>query len=289
MIFSDPILQEQFDKDGFISIHFLSEEEIQQLSGAFRHYEEMGGSPIEFAKDLNYHISVFDTNIDRRIYIDTILKSIFTKKVEEVLPGYRILNSNFMTKKAGGGEIEVHQDFSHVDEKLYTAFNLWVPLQDTDEHNGGFFLIRGSNKLFSSYRSATIPHNLTHYNESFKKHMEPIRVKAGDGLLFDHKLFHYSCPNTSSKVRVAVQMVVIPKNTQPVMYQYDEKNDPKHLEVFELTEEFLLTKNLWEKTEGLRSLGKVPYEKIPDAKDILKKLNGQTAKPNLLKRILGYV
>jgi ectoine hydroxylase-related dioxygenase (phytanoyl-CoA dioxygenase family) len=194
-----------------------------------------------------------------------------------------------MIKYPGDGEIEVHQDFSHVDEKLYTAFNLWCPLQDTDPANGGFFLIRKSNKLINSYRSATIPHNLTHYNELFKKMMEPIAVKAGQGLLFDHRLFHYSSPNTSNRARVAVQMVVIPAAATPVFYQYDPVRDPYKLNIYELTEEFLLTKNMWQGTDGLKKIGTTDYEKIPDAGDILRKMGVPVKRPNFLKRILGYV
>ena len=290
MIFRDPAQQQYFDENGFVAGHFLSPEELDTLRQAYRDYAAMGGQPIDFAKGLKYHISVFDSNLQRRAFADKVIKSIFEPKVRDLLPGYRILTCNFMTKSPGDGEIEVHQDFSHVDEKKYTAFNLWCPLQDTDTNNGGLYLIRGSNKLFNSYRSATIPHNLTHYSDTFKKYLEPIPVKAGDGLLFDHRLFHYSSPNTSGQMRLAVQMAVIPSEATPVMYRYEPEQDPEHLQVYELTEDFLLTSNLWEGRDGLNFMGTVPYEKIPDAREIRRKLIDRSGSPfKLIEKILSYV
>lgn len=293
MIFNNPVWEEKFNQQGYIHINILNDEEIVQLLETYAQYNSMGGTSIEFANQLKYHVSSFDTNTERRRYINDTLKELFNKKIEHFFTDYKFLTGNFITKNPGDKEIEVHQDFSHVDEKKYTAFNLWIPLQDTTPENGGFHLIESSNKLFNSYRSSTIPHNLTHYNEAFKKLMKPVDVKAGDGLLFDHRLFHYSTPNQSDKVRIAVQMVLIPKEATPVMYYYEPQKDKKNLSVYEMTEDFLLTKNLWSTpTDYLRKIGETPYEKIPDAGSILRQLQPEdnTPKPlKLLKKLFGHV
>jgi hypothetical protein len=293
MIFRKQADEDFFNRCGYIQHSFLGLDEINALQKAFITYNNMNGEVIDFAKELGYYISVFDSNTEKRKYINDTLKNIFTPKVEALMNNYTILYGNFMYKEAGGKEIEVHQDFSFVDEKKYTAFNLWIPLQDTNPENGGFHLIESSNKLFNSYRSSTIPHNLTHYNEAFKKLMKAVDVKAGDGLLFDHRLFHYSTPNRSDKIRIAVQMVLIPKEATPVMYYYEPQKDKKNLSVYEMTENFLLTKNLWSNpTDYLRKIGETPYEKIPDAGSILRQLQPEdnTPKPlKLLKKLFGHV
>ena len=289
MIFTDEHNNLFFNKFGYIKYPFLSQNEIDYLSEVFLSYIKMDGDVIDFAKNLGYYISVFDSNLEKRNYINNILKEVFYHKVDQLLNDYKILYGNFMYKQQGGHEIEVHQDFSFVDEKKFTAFNLWVPLQDTSSFNGGFHLIESSNKLFNSYRSSTIPHNLTHYNEAFKKLMKPVDVKAGEGLLFDHRLFHYSTPNQSEKVRIAVQMVLIPKEATPVMYYYRPESDKNNLEVYEITEDFLLTKNLWTNpTDSLRLIGTTPYEKIPDAKSILKQLNAEHSALSPFQRIKNF-
>lgn len=292
MIFNNLKDNEQFEASGYIKSCFLNTHELETLKKAYSAYISMDGGVIDFAKNLGYYISVFDSNIEKRKFINTILKELFTPKIEQLLNGYKILYGNFMYKEAGGKEIEVHQDFSFVDEKKYTAFNLWVPLQDTTVFNGGFQLIERSNKLFNSYRSATIPHNLTHYNEQFKKLMQPIDVAAGDGLLFDHRLFHYSGPNHANTTRVAVQMVVIPKAAVPVMYHYDPQKDKTKLSIYEITEDFLLTHNLWSNpTEYLNKIGETAYEEIPNAKDILKQIQPGNTSTFLqtIKKYFGYV
>ena len=161
---------------GYIQDRFLNTDEVNNLIDIYNQYVLFGGERIEFAKHLNYYVSSFDSNIVRRKYINDILKNLFEKKIMHLFTEYKFLTGNFITKNPNDKEIEVHQDFSHVDEKKYTAFNFWLPLQYTDAQNGGFHLIEGSHKLFNSYRSATIPHNLTHYNSEFKK--LPIRIIA---------------------------------------------------------------------------------------------------------------
>jgi hypothetical protein len=288
VIFNDIKQEEYFVDNGYIKSNFISSNEVKEIIDYYEQYQLMGGDIMPFAKSLGYYISVFDSNLDRRKYIDSKLKDVFQKKIEKIMPNYTILYCNFMTKDPNGTEIEVHQDFSFVDEKKYTAFNFWLPLQYTDAQNGGFHLIEGSHKLFNSYRSATIPHNLTHYNSEFKKYMKEIPVNAGDGLIFDHKLFHYSTPNQTNNVRIAIQMVLIPKDATPVTYYYRPEEDKNNLEVYEITSEYLLTDNLWSDPKNkLKFIGKTPYEKIPDAKSILKKLNKNKSN-NILEKINNF-
>ena len=61
-------------------------------------------------------------------------------------------------------------------------------------------------------------------------------------------------------------MVLIPKAATPVIYYYRPEKDKNNLEIYEVTEDFLLTKNLWsDPSQQLQYIGKTPYEKIPDA------------------------
>lgn len=122
--------------------------------------------------------------------------------------------------------------------------------------------------------------------------MQPIDVAAGDGLLFDHRLFHYSGPNHANTTRVAVQMVIIPKAAVPVMYHYDPQKDKTKLSIYEITEDFLLTHNLWSNpTEYLNKIGETAYEEIPNAKDILKQIQPGNTSTFLqtIKKYFGYV
>jgi ectoine hydroxylase-related dioxygenase (phytanoyl-CoA dioxygenase family) len=280
---SDKNIERLLDEKGYYHDNFLSETEVDFLLQKYIEYSSIPSKTIDFAQNLGYYISVFDENIEKRKFINTVLKNIFTEKLKSILPNYKILYGNFMTKEPNGSEIEVHQDFSFVDEKKNAAYNFWIPLQYTDCHNGGFHLIEGSHHAFNSYRSASIPHNITHYNELFKSIMQPVPVEAGDGLIFDHRLFHYSSKNLSTKTRIAVQMVLIPENCTPVMYYYNPDSDKKNLSVYEISEEYLLANNLWQKPEGLRLLYKTPYEKIPDGKSIYNKLNGEQTDSFLFK------
>ena len=86
-------------------------------------------------------------------------------------------------------------------------------------------------------------------------------------------------------------MVVIPKAATPVMYYYNPQKDKTKLSIYEITEYFLLTHNLWSNpTEHLNKIGETNYEEIPNAKAILQKIqsNNKSTFFQTIKYYLGY-
>ena len=111
-------------------------------------------------------------------------------------------------------------------------------------------MIPGSNRLLRSYRASSIPDTLTMYNDRLKPYMTPKPLKAGHGIAFDHKLFHYSPDNYSDQWRPAVQLVLVPKESQVVTLHYDRNNDPEHLIVYKVDTEYLTRRSLWQPPTG---------------------------------------
>jgi hypothetical protein len=59
-------------------------------------------------------------------------------------------------------------------------------------------------------------------------------MKAGDAIIYDHRLIHGSPPNLSNKVRLAINMVYIAKESMPVHYVF--KNS--EVKMFEVNKDF---------------------------------------------------
>ena len=166
------------------------------------------------------------------------------------------------------------QDFTFVDEERFAGFNLWIPLEDTDLSNGCFYMVPGSHRLLRSYRAASVPDTLTKYNETLKRYMVPKPIKAGTGLLFDHRLFHYSPDNQSDRWRPAVQLVVIPAEAEAVLLQYDKDRDPGQLMVRRVNENFLTERNLWESVKDREIVGRKPYIRLPEEAELVRMVEG---------------
>jgi hypothetical protein len=191
--------------------------------------------------------------------------------VGDVLIDYRILCCNFMVKAPRGGEIQAHQDYTWVDETQHIAFNLWVPLLDTDQTNGCFHLVPGSHRFIeNSYRSGTITDTLYPFNEALKEYMVPVPVPAGRGIIFDHRLFHYSPDNLSDTPRAASQLVLIPKEAQPVIAHF-KPEDPDHVRLLAIADDSYLTeKNLWDiDSSTLAEVARRPFRKLPGRDELL--------------------
>jgi hypothetical protein len=225
---------------------------------------------------LTYYISVFDKNPAHRKAANDGIREIFEGSIERLMVDYRILYCNFMIKEPKGGEIQAHQDFSFVDEERFVAFYLWVPLQDTDESNGCFHLVPGSNRLLQSYRSSTVPDTLAAYNEALKPFMTPLPLPTGRGIVFDQRLFHYSPNNEREVPRLAVQLVLIPREAQPLIAHYDPA-DPGRVKLLAITDDAYLTDcNLWEAPDSLPLLETRPYHKLPDQGAVVELLRQHT-------------
>jgi len=242
-IFKNDLQQEDFDQNGFVKFQLLEQDDIDLLR---QYAEEKLGSKrqvIDFADSLNYYISIFDNDPDHKREVDELINSIVTPRIENVLNDYECFYSNFMIKYPGDEVLEAHQDFNLVDEELYTGFNLWSPLIDTNKQNGGLYMVAGSHRIKKLYRGPNIPFSFTSYQKEIASKGQLIEVGAGDCLLFDHRTIHFSGPNFTGSTRFAIQSVLKPAESTSLIYLYDEQNN--RVLAKELTREFVIEKGFW--------------------------------------------
>jgi len=265
--------QESFENDGLVLAPLLAQDEVDHLRDV---YESTAGTEREtydFAANLGYYVSIFDGRRENREAADSAIRSALEAKLGELMPDYRILYCNFMVKAPGQGEIEVHQDFSFVDERRFTAFNLWIPLEDATVENGCVHFVRGSNSLFGTHRSASAPDTLTKYNESLKRFHEPVPMAAGEGAFFDHRLIHYSPPNQTDSPRVAAQLVLVPKQAETVTLHYDAEKGADGVDVYRIDRRDLVERNFWGPPTELELIDRWPYSPLPSEEDVIAALD----------------
>lgn len=194
-VFRDQALQDAFEKDGFVVVPFYTEAEVKELTELYYRMhpqDEKGFFPSTFSKDKNY-----------RVVADAEIRRVCQRGIDQYLENIKVICGSFIVKSPGPeSAMCVHQDMTLVDESKYTGINIWVPLVDLTPQNGALQALRGSHRIYPSYRGSTIPGIYEEVSEEIKPYLETLYLKAGEGIIFDQSIIHYSEANLSDKVRI---------------------------------------------------------------------------------------
>lgn len=256
--FNNDQLEAQFQKDGYVKVPFLSVSEVEELKAYyFDTLKEQGGKigpedeAVHSSMEVTYDFTFIDKNVDYKKLIFQKISSAFAKHVDEYLAGYKPIIANFIRKTENDGEVPLHQNWAFVDETKCASVSIWCPLVDSNKSNGTLEVVPASHKRFGKVRGPMIRSELLEINEEIiEKYMKPIETKAGDAVILDDSLVHYSSPNRTSGLRLAIQLILIPDDAPSIHYHMDPRNNPELVRVLEVDHEFYMQFNPWKKTDG---------------------------------------
>ncbi|HWB62931.1 MAG TPA: phytanoyl-CoA dioxygenase family protein [Chitinophagales bacterium] len=215
-VLRDPELQEQFNRDGYVVVPFLTPEDIQKIKAV---YDEFSNPSMDNA----FYISIMSRDAEYRKQIHQRISEIVWPRANYYLDDYRFINCSFAVKRAGMGaqsEFDIHSGITFTDEKKFVSITIWSPLQDVGLENGCMYALKGSHKLYSEPRkSPAFKSPFRNIKEYLKnKYITYLPMKAGEGFLFDHRLIHGSPPNNTNQVRIATLNALTPKESPILLY-----------------------------------------------------------------------
>jgi hypothetical protein len=245
-ILKDAELDRNLLAEGYVVVPFLTVEEVQSLKDYYyaSHPRQLDGM----------YATAHVPDINLRMRMNDFIKKVFARAIGEMFVNCNPLGGSFIAKGKGQkGTLEPHQDWNIVDEEQYRSFNIWVPLVNLNEQNGAIKIIPKSHVWMKNYRSANIHSAFSKVNDLVWKMLQPLHMKAGEALIYDHRLVHASGENHSDEIRLAAVYGIIPLGARMFYYH---KADENTVEVFESNPEFFLYGNIFEGPKGLRSAGK---------------------------------
>jgi ectoine hydroxylase-related dioxygenase (phytanoyl-CoA dioxygenase family) len=266
-VFRDDKLEKEFNQKGYAKVPFLSGEEIEYLKKAFFDTIAESGGPrtsgdVDFdSKSLiTYDFTFIDRNSDYKRKVFDIITTAFQKRTGELLNNYRPIIANFIRKKQDGGEVPMHQNWAFVDEEHYTSVSVWVPLVDSNVENGTLQMVDGSHKRFGKYRGPMVPWELRNLKEQIvSKHLTPMNVKAGEGVILDDSIVHYSDVNKTPGLRLAIQLIMVPAEAPTIHYHLDRTAGDNKIHMLETDSDFYMEFHPWLKPTGKKELATIPY------------------------------
>jgi cyclopropane fatty-acyl-phospholipid synthase-like methyltransferase len=173
-----------------------------------------------------------------RAEADNLIKQYIAPYAKGLLPEYRILFANFLHKPSGepDSKVGIHRDWTYVDETECQSYNLWIPLVDINEETGLFYALPGSHLIDHGLRATPFLNELDRFSAQIQKLAIPLKLKAGQGLLYHSGLIHFTDPNLSKIGRTAVGMVLIPTEAQALHFERTDK--PAVFNKYETDESF---------------------------------------------------
>lgn len=256
-VFKDAQLQEEFEKNGYVIVDFYNEEEIQSATDLYYKIhpkDEKGFYPATYSFDKKF-----------RDEMDKGLKEIDSRSIENYLMDTKVVCASYIVKTPGPDSgMSIHQDMSLVDESKYTGINIWVPLVDLSVKNGALFILPGSHRIFPTYRGSSIREFFSDVMDDMLDYLHPVLVKAGQAVIFDQSIIHYSPPNFSDEIRIVTNTYFCHKDTEFRTYFWDNTTEEKFVEGFVQDDNFMLDyeqfgANLTKRPTIGKSLGLIPY------------------------------
>jgi len=222
------------EQDGALVIPFLMASELEAVVDFYNTIQQ----EYELKYTHGMHMTLWHSDVSFKLKIQNGLLQLLQAAYLRNFTECRRLNNIFMVKQSHTeGDFAIHNDWSIVDETKYTSINVWIPLQDVTQENGGLWVLKGSHKIDMPYRGggALLP-DFTIFDKELKPYRCTMNVKAGEALLFYHKTIHGSYPNKSDQDRVVCTFSIIPQEAAlQICFQKDE-NSP--LEIHEPMDDF---------------------------------------------------
>jgi ectoine hydroxylase-related dioxygenase (phytanoyl-CoA dioxygenase family) len=266
-VMRDAILEKRFQENGYIEIPFISTREVEELKSKFFELLPKSAGNITSAEtgtqgsEITYDFTFIDKSLEYKQAVYDVITAYFKPHVEKWLAGYRPIIANYIRKQSESGEVPLHENWAFVDERKYTSVSIWCPLVDSFEENGTLQVTPGSHKRFGEIRGPMIPWELEGIkNDIIKNHLVPLNIKAGNAIILDDSIVHYSAINKTSDLRLAIQLILVPEEAPSIHYHMNSAKNKNVVEMLEVDTDFYMQFNPWKQPDGAKRIKKFEYE-----------------------------
>jgi len=205
-VLRDPALDATLREHGWVRLRLLDDAAVARLVAAWRDLRVVHPprwDPTGFAATIRDH--------GARFRADEVIRSETRAAFETVLLDHAPFMSAFLTKQAGSGELPAHLDWRLLDESPNRTYGGWIALTDATGDHGVLGVVARSHHLVDFDRTPESPgHDWTWQLVESGAERVLIPAAAGDAVIYDHRLVHFSEPNRGAEERLAVNVGLAP-------------------------------------------------------------------------------
>lgn len=260
-------LEAKFQKDGYVCVPFISPKEVAELKQKFFDtLPDSGGqitadeTGVENSRLVTYDFTFIDKNPEYKRQVFDIITAFFKPHMDRLLHNYKPVIANYIRKQSDTGEVPLHQNWAFADERKCCTVSIWCPLVDSTIENGTLQVVPGSHKRFGEVRGPMIPWELDNIKrEIIDKHLIPLETKAGDCVILDDSIVHYSALNKTNDLRLAIQLICIPAEFPSIHYHMDPSVSMNRVDVLEVDVDFYMQFNPWKKPGNVKRIATINH------------------------------
>jgi hypothetical protein len=223
----DPTAERELCDLGYTVIDLLSPDEVASLYSFYASHADRGDLNPEGAYNPEFaEFTTMNSRSDFRRDAFEHIATVVTPRTAEHLVDCRPVVANFVNKPPGGGIVPVHQNMSVADETTGRSVSVWIALVDCGDHNGTIEVAPGSHHRFRGRRGTWAYQEFGHIeSDVIARHFEAISIRAGQAVVLDDALIHWSPPNHHDERRLAIQLVMVPAELDALYFQVAEEHE----------------------------------------------------------------
>ncbi|MGB6057844.1 MAG: phytanoyl-CoA dioxygenase family protein [Microthrixaceae bacterium] len=214
----DPDLQRQVEDRGWVVVDLLTESEVRAMVDGYDRLDHEITVDRSFAA--GFHATIIDERHDYRVQCHDLIAAIFGSVADRVFDDMTLAMTNFVHKEPGAAAVPDHVDWTMVDEPTVSSLSVWSPLCDTDVSTGCIGVLDRSHLAVSFLRASVNPSYME--TSDFGAGLpgrELLPLKAGQGVVFDHRLVHFSTAHLGAEPRVAFTCEMVPSEVPLVHFE----------------------------------------------------------------------
>jgi hypothetical protein len=258
----DPVVDADLERFGFAVVPFLDADQIAQLTEL---YWRVGPAPDDPRTTMYFDFQSEDSGYKRKLVDE--LRPILEPAMDAVALDHHLFFPNYIMKWPGDRSgFAPHQDTTLVDESVSKSITIWCPLTDTvlegGRDNGMLYVVPGSHAFVPWLRAHDPGAFLFPGTEQaiIDRLGVGISVRAGEAIVFDHRLVHFSMPNASTEPRLVIALGMRPNEAKLLHHRRAEGD---RFEVYEIDDDYFIDLNPFSVRDGVPGYERVAVVDFP--------------------------
>ena len=229
-LFRNDGLQKQFNEEGFVVLDYGETDSLEELirNGNFENVNGLNAT---------HYTGKYPDNKENNDSIFALSDNFLSENFEN----FKKIIAHFVLKTNNpNARFDLHQDWCVVDESQYQTAHVWIAMQDTNEENGGLFVLPKSHRFFNNIRSGSLGIPFVSLSSELDLMCYRVELRKGQAVVYNPALFHGSFANKTKNVRNAA-LLAITNTDAPLLYYHADNEfalsnrlavygiEPKHL------------------------------------------------------------